>query len=61
MGWQPGPGSGTGDGPGRDSGVPGGDSGVPGGPPARDPRLTVFAGDGQWDAPAPSGCGCAMW
>src|SRR6202012_4870457 len=48
MGWQPGPGSGAGDGPGRASGVPGG-------PPARDPRLTVFAGDGLDRGPAPSG------
>src|ERR1700753_1419266 len=55
MGWQPGPGSGTGDGPGRDSGGPGAGPGVPGGPPARDPRLTVCAGDGLDRGQPPSG------
>lgn len=54
MGWQPGPGGGTGAGPDRGPEVPGG--GVPGGtPPVRDPRLAVFAGDGVEGAPALSG------
>src|ERR1700761_5845663 len=50
MGWQPGPGSGTGAGPDRDPGLPGG-----GAPPARDPRLGLFAGGGSQAGPVPSG------
>src|SRR6201996_2948918 len=50
MGWQPGLGSGTGAGPDRDPGLPGG-----GAPPARDPRLGLFAGDGSQAGPVPSG------
>ena len=49
MGWQPGPGSGTGAGPDHGPGVPGGM------PPARDPRLGLFAGDGAQAGPVPSG------
>ncbi len=49
MGWQPGPGGGTGSGPDRGPGLPGG------APPARDPRLGLFAGDGSQAAPVPSG------
>ncbi len=47
MGWQPEPGSRADGSP--HAGVPGGGSAV------RDPRLAVFGGDGQRDAPAPSG------
>jgi hypothetical protein len=46
MGWQPGPGGGTGTDP---------DRGPGGGAPARDPRLELFAGDGLDGGPAPSG------
>ena len=54
MGWQSGPGGGTGASPDRGPGVPGG--GEPGGaPPVRDPRLALFAGDGLDGSPAPSG------
>ena len=49
MGWQPGPGGGTGASPDRDPGVPGG------APPVRDPRLARFASDGGRDTPTPSG------
>jgi hypothetical protein len=49
MGWQPGPGDGTGKGPDRGPGLPGGAA------PARDPRLGQFAGDGSQAAPVPSG------
>jgi hypothetical protein len=49
MGWQPGPGGGTGASPDRGPGVPGGSS------PVRDPRLALFAGDGLDGSPAPSG------
>jgi hypothetical protein len=49
MGWQPGPGGGTGTGPDRGPGLPGG------APPARDPRLSLFAGDGSQAGPVPSG------
>ncbi|MGH3297508.1 MAG: DUF222 domain-containing protein, partial [Trebonia sp.] len=45
MGWQPGPGDGAGAAAGRG----------PGTPPARDPRLGLFAGDGLDGGPAPSG------
>jgi len=49
MGWQPGPGDGTGASPDRGPGVPGG------APPVRDPRLARFASDGGRDALVPSG------
>jgi hypothetical protein len=49
MGWQPGPGDGTGASPDRGPGVPGG------APPVRDPRLARFASDGGRDASVPSG------
>jgi hypothetical protein len=48
MGWQPGAGDGAGASPDRGPGVPDGEL------PARDPRLSVFAGDGRQGAP-PSG------
>ena len=47
MGWQPGPGGGTGASPDRDPGMPGDAS------PLRDPRLARFASDGGRDAPVP--------
>jgi hypothetical protein len=50
MGWQPGPGGGTGASPGRDPGMPGGTS-----PPVRDPRLAGFASVDGRDAVVPSG------
>jgi len=46
---EPGPGDGTGECPDRGPGIRGG------APPARDPRLGEFAGDGSQGAPAPSG------
>ena len=49
MGWQPGPGSGAGASPDRGPGGPGE------APPARDPRLALFGGDGQRGGPTPSG------
>ena len=56
MGWQPGPGGGTGGGPDRGPGTPSSSPGTPGGArPGRDPRLTVFAGDGTGPGPVPSG------
>jgi Domain of unknown function (DUF222) len=48
MGWQPGPGGGTGASPDRDPGMPGDAS------PLRDPRLARFASDGGRDALVPS-------
>jgi hypothetical protein len=50
MGWRPGLLGGTGECPDRGSGLPGGAL-----PPARDPRLEEFAGDGSQGAPVPSG------
>src|ERR1700756_1021288 len=50
MGWQLGPGSGTGAEPGRGPEVPG-----DGMLPPRDPRLSLFAGDGSQAGPVPSG------
>ena len=49
MGWQPGLYGGTEESPDRDPGMPGS------APPARDPRLAEFAGDGSQGAPVPSG------
>ena len=49
MGWQPGPGGGTGTGPDHGPGLPGG------APPAHDPRLGLFAVDGSQAGPVPCG------
>jgi hypothetical protein len=53
MGWRPGEGSGTGDGPDPYSNLPGRD--IPDPPPlGRDAHLSGFAKDGEWDACPPS-------